>query len=281
MLVINKIQSLQNKIHKLKQSKKKIGFVPTMGALHKGHSSLLRQAREECDVVVLSIFVNPKQFSPREDFKQYPRAFKQDKMLAQKEQVDIIFHPTADEIYPTNYLTLIKVLDITNTLCGKDRPTHFDGVTTVVGKLLNIVSPDILYLGQKDAQQAVVIRRMIGDLNFPVKVRICPTVREADGLALSSRNKYLTARQRKEATVLYRSLKAAKKKILNGTQTAAQIKSFIKSMIARESSGKIDYIACVDAQTLTPISRFKGNVMIALAIRFNKTRLIDNIVFRI
>src|SRR3990167_4209879 len=207
MRVVRSVRSIQQLIRKAKSAGKTIGFVPTMGALHDGHRSLLRRCHRENDLVVLSIFVNPKQFGPEEDFGKYPRREQADKKLAKKEKVDIMFVPTAEEMYPEGYLTYIEVERMTHVLCGKSRPGHFRGVTTVVGKLLNIVIPDVLYLGQKDAQQAAVVTRMVRDLNFPVLVKTCPTVREADGLAMSSRNQYLSTGQRKEAVVLYRSLK--------------------------------------------------------------------------
>ena len=263
---------------KAKAAGKTVGFVPTMGALHDGHRSLLRRCRRENDIVVLSIFVNPKQFAPMEDFAKYPRRERADKMLAKKEKVDILFMPSGKEMYPEGYLTYIEVERMTQGLCGRSRPGHFRGVTTVVGKLLNIVMPDVLYLGQKDVQQAAVLTRMTRDLNFPVTVKICPTVREADGLAMSSRNQYLSVSQRKEAAVLYRSLREARQSVAAGNRLASAIISRIRSRIARESSGRIDYIECVDADTLMPLKRIQGKAIVALAVWFGKTRLIDNII---
>lgn len=278
MRVIRSVRSLQQFIKKAKSAGKTVGFVPTMGALHDGHRALLRRCRRENDLAVLSIFVNPKQFAPKEDFAKYPRREPADKKLAKKEKVDIMFLPSAKEMYPEGYLTYIEVERMTQVLCGRSRPGHFRGVTTVVGKLLNIITPDVLYLGQKDAQQAAVVTRMVRDLNFPVLVKICPTVREADGLALSSRNQYLSAGQRKEAAVLYRSLKEARQNIAAGNHLATAIAGKIRSRIARESSGRIDYIECVDADTFTPLKRIQGKTIIALAVWFGKTRLIDNII---
>lgn len=280
MRTINSVKSLRTALKKHRLKDKSIGFVPTMGALHEGHLSLIRKARRNNDIVVLSIFVNPKQFLPKEDFKAYPREEKKDKLLAKKEKVDIIFHPSVEEVYPSGFLTNINVEDISDTLCGKSRPGHFQGVATIVGKLINVVQPHILYLGQKDAQQAAVLKRMVADLNFPVTIRICPTIREPDGLALSSRNKYLTSKQRQEAPILYRSLKEAKQKILNGERKTAKTLNFIRSEVRRKSSGKIDYIACVDADSLTPLKHMRGNMMLCLAVRFGKARLIDNIIFK-
>ncbi|OGX27384.1 MAG: pantoate--beta-alanine ligase [Omnitrophica WOR_2 bacterium RIFCSPHIGHO2_01_FULL_52_10] len=278
MRVVRSVRSIQQLIRKAKSAGKTIGFVPTMGALHDGHRSLLRRCHRENDLVVLSIFVNPKQFGPEEDFGKYPRREQADKKLAKKEKVDIMFVPTAEEMYPEGYLTYIEVERMTHVLCGKSRPGHFRGVTTVVGKLLNIVMPDVLYLGQKDAQQAAVVTRMARDLNFSVIVKICPTVREADGLAMSSRNEYLTVSQRKEAKVLYRSLREARQNVTAGNHSAMAIISKIRSRITRAGSGRIDYIECVDADTFTPLKRIQGKTMIVLAVWFGKTRLIDNII---
>lgn len=252
-----------------------------MGALHEGHCSLIRKCRRENDIVVLSIFVNPKQFGPREDFDSYPRPEKKDILLAKKEMVDIIFCPSGKEIYPAGFLTSIEVEQITEGLCGASRPGHFRGVTTVVGKLLNIITPDVMYLGQKDAQQAAVLKRMVYDLNFPVTVKVCPTVRERDGLAMSSRNSYLTPSQRSEATILYDSLKYAKMKVLAGERRSQKIIHLIQSMIEKSSSGKINYIACVNEETLIPLKQIHDKVMIALAVTFGQTRLIDNITVHI
>ncbi|MBI5024091.1 MAG: pantoate--beta-alanine ligase [Candidatus Omnitrophica bacterium] len=277
MRVIKSVKSIQQFIKKAKAAGKTVGFVPTMGALHDGHRSLLRRCRRENDIVVLSLFVNPGQFGPKEDFAKYPRREPADKKLAKKENVDIIFIPTAKEMYPAGYLTYVEVERMTQGLCGRFRPGHFRGVTTVVGKLLNIVMPDVLYLGQKDAQQAAVVTRMVRDLNFPVRCKICPTVREADGLAMSSRNQYLSAGQRKEAAVLYRSLKEARQSVAAGNRLATVIVGKIRSRIARESSGRIDYIGCVDADTFMPLKRIQGKAIVVLAVWFGRTRLIDNI----
>lgn len=278
MRVIRSVKSIQQFIKRAKLAGKTVGFVPTLGALHDGHRSLLRRCRRENDIAALSIFVNPGQFGPGEDFKKYPRRERADKKLAKKEKVDIIFIPTEKEMYPEGYLTYIEVERMTQGLCGISRPGHFKGVTTVVGKLLNIIMPDVLYLGQKDAQQVAVVTRMARDLNFPVLVKTCPTVREADGLAMSSRNQSLSAGQRKEAAVLYRSLKEARQGVAAGNRLATVIVGKIRSRIARESSGRIDYIECVDADTFTPLKRIQGKAIVALAVWFGKTRLIDNII---
>ncbi len=281
MRIVKTIKSLRSIINQEKAKKKKIGFVPTMGALHEGHLSLIRKCRRENDVVVVSVFINPKQFGPKEDFSVYPRPEKKDKLLAKKEKVDIIFYPSGKEMYPSGFLTNINVGQITASLCGASRPGHFQGVTTVVGKLLNIVDPNTLYLGQKDAQQIAVLKQMIADLNFSVTVKVCPIVREPDGLAMSSRNKYLTKAQRKEAAVLNQTLTQGQKKVLAGERKASNIIRQARTMIEKQTSGKIDYIACVNADSLIPLKQLKGKVLFALAVKFGRTRLIDNITFHI
>jgi len=281
MRVIKQIRLMQSTIQSLKRQGKKIGFVPTMGALHEGHASLIKKCRRENDIVVVSIFVNPKQFGLKEDFSRYPRPEKKDNLLAKKEKVDIIFYPSERKMYPTNFLTSIAVDQLDQNLCGKIRPGHFKGVTTVVGKLLNIVDPDVMYLGQKDAQQAVILKRMAVDLNFPVQIKICPTVRETNGLALSSRNNYLNEKDRREAMVLFQSLKHAKKHVLSGERNAARIIRQIGRTITEGTSGKIDYITCVDYNTLMTVKNLRGKILIALAVHFSKTRLIDNIIVQV
>lgn len=278
MQVIRSVKSLQRLIQKAKARNQRIGFVPTMGALHEGHSSLMRRCRQDNRLAVVSIFVNPKQFGPQEDFQKYPRRGKADRILAKKAGVDILFCPSGNEMYPDDHLTYIDVEKITKSLCGRSRPGHFRGVATVVGKLLNMVMPDVLYLGQKDAQQSLIIKRMIRDLNFSVQVKVCPIVRDADGLALSSRNRYLTEKQRREAGILYQSLREAKKRILEGERRIEKISGMIRSRVTRNTSGRIDYVECVDAETLKSLTRAGGKVMIALAVRFGKTRLIDNVI---
>lgn len=286
MQVIRSVKSLQRLIQKAKARSQRIGFVPTMGALHDGHASLMRRCRKDNSLAVVSIFVNPKQFGPREDFRKYPRMEEADRILAKKAGVDILFCPSENEMYPDDHLTYIDVEKITKPLCGRSRPGHFRGVATVVGKLLNMVMPDVLYLGQKDAQQALIIKRMIRDLNFPVQVKVCPIVRDADGLALSSRNRYLTEKQRREAVILYQSLREAKKRILEGERRAplsgrlrtGKIAGMIRSRVTRNTSGRIDYVECVDAETLESLTRAGGKIMIALAVHFGKTRLIDNMI---
>lgn len=281
MKVIRRTKHLRQELGRARRRPRTIGFVPTMGALHDGHLALVRRSRRENDLTVVSVFVNPTQFGPREDFRSYPRTFKKDVLLAKKEKVDIIFHPSIKEIYPRGYLTDIEVREISDRLCGRSRPGHFRGVATVVGKLLNIVDPDILYLGQKDAQQCVVLRHMVRDLDFPVKVTTVPTVREPGGLAMSSRNQYLSAVQRREAVVLYQALRTARKRIVAGERTAAPVLREMRRYIRKNSSGIIDYLVCVDGQTLRPLRVLRGEVLLALAVYFGKARLIDNIALTV
>ncbi|MCJ7508015.1 MAG: pantoate--beta-alanine ligase [candidate division Zixibacteria bacterium] len=265
----------------LKRKGKKISFVPTMGYLHQGHLSLVRIAKKKSDVVVVSIFVNPTQFGPKEDFKRYPRNFARDKIFLQKEGCDYIFAPRMESIYPQGYSTFVEVDGLSSKLEGASRPGHFKGVTTIVAKLFNIVQPDIAVFGQKDAQQAVVIKKMVEDLNFKTKIIIAPTVREKDGLAQSSRNKYLSLKQRKSATVLYKSLALAKGLIKNGEKDARIIVNKMRRLINKEKDTKIDYIAITDTENLNSIEKIKGEVLISLAVKFGKTRLIDNIKMKI
>lgn len=265
----------------------KVALVPTMGYLHEGHASLLRKARAENDLVVLSIFVNPIQFGPNEDFERYPRDPEKDRALAEREGVDFVFLPTVEEMYPEPTRTHIKVDGLTDVLCGASRPGHFDGVTTVVGKLFHIVQPDRAYFGQKDAQQVAVITRMVEDLNFDIEVIPCPIVREADGLALSSRNVYLSPEERQAALVLSRSLEDARAKAEGQTPvTAGELREEIPEKISAEPLANIDYVEVSDFPELSPLAedervdaagRQKG-VLIAVAVKFGTTRLIDNVI---
>lgn len=281
MKIISSISQLRNTLAPYRKKGKSIGFVPTMGALHEGHASLLRRCKKENSVSVLSIFVNPTQFGPDEDLKEYPRDKKKDVLLAKKEKVDIIFYPSEKTIYPAGYLTYVDVGQLGHVLEGRSRPGHFRGVATVVTKLLNMVGPDRLYLGAKDAQQCIVIQRVVQDLNLPVSVVVCPTVREADGLAMSSRNQYLTAAQRKEAAILYQALNQAKSEIQKGFRDATRIRYLIEQTIRTQSAGDIDYVACVDAGTLEPLNILKDTALLAVAVRWGRTRLIDNMTVKI
>jgi len=279
MKLIRSIRKIQETLNREKKKSKSIGFIPTMGYLHEGHLSLIRRGRKETDIVVVSIFVNPTQFGPREDYKRYPRNLRKDLKLCEEEGVDYVFSPSVKSIYPKGYSTYVSVEGLTENLCGKFRPGHFRGVTTVVTKLFNIVKPDAAYFGQKDAQQAIVIRRMADDLNMNINIKILPTVRESDGLAISSRNNYLSYDERQAASTLYRSLQLARDLIKLGKKDAAYIIGQMRKMLASVAT-KIDYISIVDLKTLKDVKTIKGKVLIALAVWVGRTRLIDNIVVR-
>ncbi|MBU4251542.1 MAG: pantoate--beta-alanine ligase [Candidatus Omnitrophica bacterium] len=278
MKIIRDPGRLNRLLKALSRSGKSIGFVPTMGALHPGHLSLIKQARRDNDTVVVSIFINPAQFGPKEDLNKYPRPLKNDLALCRKARVDLVFLPDSEIMYPEGFCTFVHVEKLANILCGATRPGHFRGVATVVAKLLNIVVPSVLYLGQKDAQQAVIIRRMVSDLNFPVKVKVMPTVREKSGLAMSSRNAYLSEQERGNALVLFRALNLAKVLIRGGAKDTVRIISRVKQLINKHKNVKIDYIAVMDSMNLKPLKRVTGNCLVALAVYIGKTRLIDNIL---
>jgi pantoate--beta-alanine ligase len=262
---------------RLSFSGKSIGFVPTMGALHEGHLSLFRAARRENDIVAVSVFVNPIQFGPKEDFSKYPRTFEEDCSLLEKEKVDILFFPSPHDMYLEGFQTFIDLKDLPNHLCGLSREGHFRGVATVVAKLFNIVLPVKAYFGQKDYQQAKIIERMVKDLNFSVEIRVMPIVRETDGLAMSSRNQYLNPEQRKEAAVLFRALNLGEKLIRGGEKNSDKIISEVKNFISHEAaSAKIDYISLAHHETLENLKTLNGKVVIVLAVYIGSTRLIDN-----
>ena len=281
MKIIKSIQEIKNIITDEKSKGKSIGFVPTMGYLHDGHLSLMKRAKEENDVVVISIFVNPIQFGQGEDYEVYPRDIERDSKLAESVGVDYIFAPEVKEMYPEGYNTFVEVLGVTDKLCGASRPGHFKGVTTVVTKLFNIVTPDKAYFGQKDAQQVYVIKQMVRDLNMNVKIISCPIVREHDGLALSSRNTYLLEEERKQALVLSKSLFWAKDMINKGERNAKTLIEGIKSMINEMPLADIDYVKIIDYDTFKEVEELKGNILIALAVKIGKTRLIDNILVEV
>jgi pantoate--beta-alanine ligase len=255
-----------------------LGLVPTMGYLHEGHLSLIRQAKTECDHVVLSIFVNPTQFGPSEDLSKYPRDLERDLNLIHPLGVDLVWTPTAEEMYPPGYQTWVEVDALTHPLEGAMRPGHFKGVTTVVAKLFNAIQPHKAYFGQKDAQQHTVIRQMVRDLNFPLEVVICPIVREADGLAMSSRNKYLSEADREAATVLFRALSAAKKLYEGGERSAEVLREKMKKVILSEPRAQMQYVSCADFGTLQELDVVGGKALLSMAVLFGKTRLIDNFV---
>lgn len=264
----------------LRRAGKTIGFVPTMGFLHDGHLSLIRICRKQSEVVVVSIFVNPTQFAPNEDFEQYPRDFDHDEDLCRREGTDILFYPSLTDMYDTNHKTYVTTVDLAQTLCGASRPNHFRGVTTIVTKLFNIVQPHLAVFGQKDAQQCQIIRRMVKDLNFDINIVMGPIIRETDGLAMSSRNKYLNPGERREALVLFKALETAKSLIKYGTVDAGEIKLKMKQVIASSIAAEIDYIAIVAFNTLLPVETIVHDTLIALAVFVGKTRLIDNILIK-
>ena len=282
MKIVTTIAELKKWVHEAKRDGKTVGLVPTMGSLHEGHLTLMRDAKAEHDLVVTTIFVNPLQFGPQEDFAAYPRDLDRDAKLAESAGVDILFVPSVEEMYPGGdgqVLTFVDVKLVTDTLCGASRPGHFRGVATVVAKLFNIAEANVAYFGQKDAQQVVVIRRMVEDLNMNIRIVTVPTVREADGLAMSSRNKYLNPAERKAALVLSRSLKLANDQIVAGERDAVKIKASMVRLIEGEPLATIDYVSIVDAELLAETTEIKGAALIALAVKFGKTRLIDNILW--
>jgi len=278
MHVIHSIAEMRNWANLEKMAGKKVGFVPTMGYLHKGHLELMRFAREHCDVLVASIFVNPTQFGPGEDYGSYPRDLERDMELAGWAKVDCLFLPEPGDIYPASYRTFVEVEGLSTGLCGDFRPDHFRGVATVVAKLFNIVAPDEAFFGEKDYQQLVVIRKMAEDLNMPVKVTGFPTVREADGLAMSSRNTYLSEDEHLEALAIHRALQRVRDLVGEGERESAKVLAAIQETLAESPSLVSEYIAIVDAATLQPVARVVGKVLVALAVRIGKARLIDNVV---
>jgi pantoate--beta-alanine ligase len=255
-----------------------LGLVPTMGALHDGHMSLIKRARQDCSSVVVSIFVNPKQFGPSEDFAKYPRPVQDDAEKLANGGVSGVFLPETAEMYPHNFATYVNVEGLSDRLEGRVRPGHFRGVSTVVLKLLQIVQPRFAYFGRKDAQQGLIISRMAGDLNLDTEIVVCPLVREADGLAMSSRNAYLHGEDRKAATVLYRALQAAQQELQSGTRDAPQLQSAMRRVLAREPRAKVDYAEIVDAETFQPVTRLARASYALLAVKFGETRLLDNML---
>ncbi|MFW6022992.1 MAG: pantoate--beta-alanine ligase [Halanaerobiaceae bacterium] len=282
MLIAKKIRKVRKNVRKAKMEGKRVGFVPTMGFLHEGHLSLVRKAVQENDFVVVSIFVNPTQFGPHEDFDSYPRDYERDVSLLEKIDTDLIFIPEVAEMYSENNSTFVNVNNITDRLCGSSRPAHFQGVTTVVSKLFNIVQPDRAYFGQKDYQQLLVIKKMVKDLNFPVEIIGLPIVREEDGLAMSSRNKYLNEEERRQALILYKSLLKAKELVeKEKIYDIEVIRQQIKEMIDEKPAARIDYVQLVDPETLDDIDKVTDKLLIALAVYVGDTRLIDNMVIHI
>lgn len=278
MIITGRVSKVKKIIREVVHKGKSVGFVPTMGALHRGHLSLVRKARKDCGFVAVSIFVNPVQFGAGEDFKRYPRPFKKDKLMLEEEKVDLLFYPSSAEMYPKGYSTYVDEIYLSKVLCGGFRPDHFKGVCTVVTKLLNIISPDTAYFGQKDYQQALVLKRLVVDLNFPVKIEVLPIVRENDGLALSSRNAYLGFSDRKDAGYLYAALQSAKSLIDRGQRDPRKVIKAMREKISAIKTAKIDYIKIVNARNLRDLKKIEGKVLIALAVFVGGVRLIDNII---
>jgi len=279
MEIINRRARMSSLTRKLRRENKTIGFVPTMGALHEGHLSLVEEARQMCDIVIVSIFVNPTQFNENADFNKYPRNLTADAELLTEYQVDYVFAPEAREIYGENFSTYVYVENLTETLEGASRPGHFRGVATVVTILFNTVRPDYAFFGQKDAQQVAVIKRLTKDLGFDTEIVVGKTIREESGLAMSSRNEHLSAEERQKASIIYQALRQAKIAVREGERNAARLAEIVREKIGSEPFAQIDYVAVVDADTLEPIEKIaESAVLIAVAARFGNTRLIDNTV---
>lgn len=278
MLIFNLIETVRQQVSDWKKSGLSVGLVPTMGYLHEGHKSLIDAARKENDRVVVSIFVNPMQFGPKEDLASYPRDLEKDTKLCEEAGVDLIFHPQPEEMYQPGFCSYVDMNGLTTELCGKSRPIHFRGVQTVVLKLFHIVTPDRAYFGQKDAQQLAVVKRMVRDLNVGTQIIGCPIIREEDGLAKSSRNTYLNEKERQAALVLSRSLNAGKALVEAGETDAQAVRKAITQEIEKEPMAKIDYVDVVDFDTITPIEIIQGSVLVAIAVYIGKTRLIDNFI---
>ncbi|HEX6546123.1 MAG TPA: pantoate--beta-alanine ligase [Bryobacteraceae bacterium] len=277
MEIVNSIVQLRHRLSSLRREGRSIGCVPTMGALHAGHGALIEKARVSSDIVVVTIFVNPLQFDRRDDYERYARTFEVDSRFCDERGVDIIFAPSAEEMYPELMATYVEAPEITQYLCGAFRPGHFRGVATVVTKLFNIVQPDTAYFGEKDAQQLALIQRMVRDLNFPIEIVPVPTVREQDGLALSSRNQRLTAEERAAAPILFRALSEGRRFIESGEREAAKVKAVALGVIAREPLVKVEYFEAVD-ERMQPVERIQGDVRLAVAAWLGSTRLIDNVL---
>ncbi|HOL31396.1 MAG TPA: pantoate--beta-alanine ligase [Anaerohalosphaeraceae bacterium] len=277
MEIIHTIEQIRQCVKAARNRNLTVGLVPTMGALHEGHGSLIIAAKKQCGYVVISIFVNPTQFGPSEDYNRYPRTFDADAAYCRNLGVDAVFAPSVEQMYPAEQLVWVHPEKLTDHLCGASRPGHFRGVATVCTKLFNIVQPDIAYFGQKDAQQAVVIRRMVQDLNIPIQICVCPIIREPDGLAMSSRNRYLSPAERRQALCLYNALTACRSRIAAGQRNAKLLIDLMAGIIA-DSGGRIDYISIVDPHTLEPLEYIEQTALVALAVHIGNTRLIDNLL---
>jgi pantoate--beta-alanine ligase len=278
MKLVKTIEEMRAFRKATRKNGKRLGLVPTMGALHEGHLSLVRAARDNSDIVAVSIFVNPTQFGPNEDFAKYPRNLESDSEMLEREQVDVIFAPSVEDMYPAGAVTWVTVEGMSDRLCGRSRPGHLRGVTTVVSKLFHIIEPDAAFFGQKDAAQIAIIRRMVRDLNMPVAIEVCPIIRESDGLALSSRNAYLNPEERKSALVLYRSLRRTEELFDRGERDSAKLIAAGKQEIVKEPSARLDYLEIVEPDTLEPVPSIVKRALIAVAAFIGNTRLIDNIL---
>lgn len=278
MRLIKTIDEMRELRKATRKSAQRLGLVPTMGALHEGHLSLVRAACDKSDLVAVSIFVNPTQFGPNEDFAKYPRNLEKDSEMLEREHVDVIFAPSVDDMYPAGAVTWVIVENMSDRLCGKSRPGHFRGVTTIVAKLFNIIEPEVAFFGQKDAAQVAIIRRMVRDLNIPVEIEVAAIVRETDGLALSSRNAYLNPQERKAALILHRSLQCALKLFKQGERNSAKLIAVSKQEFASEPSARLDYLEIVDPDSLEPVLTVSNRALIAVAAFIGNTRLIDNII---
>ena len=276
MKTIENISRMSTFVKMMKREGKSVGLVPTMGYLHEGHLSLVKAAKKHTDVVVMSIFINPIQFGLKEDFEKYPRDLKHDEEMAREAGVDVIFYPLLKDMYSEGYATYVTVEKLTDSLCGESRPEHFRGVATVVVKLFNIVKPDVAYFGQKDMQQAMMIKKMVSDLNMDIEVKMMPIVREKDGLAMSSRNMYLNDAERRDASIIHQSLKNAEMLIKNGERDAGKIIKAVEDMIKAKQSARIEYVKLIDAKELKDVKVITGETALAVAAFFGNTRLIDN-----
>jgi pantoate--beta-alanine ligase len=281
MDIVRRRRHMKEMAREARSRGKKIGFVPTMGYLHEGHLTLVRKAKELSDLVVVSLFVNPRQFGPKEDLERYPRDLARDTDLCAEEGVDVLFHPETSEMYPKAFRTFVEVEDLSRVMCGRARPGHFRGVTTVVLKLFHMVRPHYAFFGQKDAQQLIVIKRMVRDLDLDVEVVGCPTVRDEDGLAMSSRNRYLSAAEREAATVVHRALEAGKQAILEGERDGEAVDAVIRKTIETEPTARPDYVSVTDTVNLEPLGVLEGEVLIAAAVYIGNARLIDNIQLKV
>ncbi len=279
MKVVKTVAEMRRLVADARGGAKQIGLVPTMGALHEGHYSLMDAARRECDFVVVSIFVNPTQFAPNEDYRRYPRPLEGDLAWCESRGIDAVFTPSADEMYPVGFATTVSVAGLSESMEGRHRQGHFDGVCTVVAKLFNIVAPDVAYFGAKDYQQAAVIRKMVADLDLPLRVKVCPTVRESCGLAMSSRNAYLGDEERLQAAALFESLRLAERLIREGSRQAGDVSAAVRRHLSQKAPlGEIDYIEIVNPDSLEVVEIIESDVVVALAVRFPSARLIDNML---